>query len=65
LLFGLVWGLIGGGFLEELGWTGFAVPRLRRRYGAAATGLLVGIPWGSLHLLVIYWMGTPSGSVPL
>jgi membrane protease YdiL (CAAX protease family) len=26
LLFGIGWGLIGGGFLEELGWTGFAVP---------------------------------------
>jgi len=33
--------------LEELGWTGFAVPTLlRQRYGALATGLLVGVPWG-------------------
>src|SRR5918995_4828725 len=28
LLFGIGWGLIGGGLLEELGWTGFAVPTL-------------------------------------
>src|ERR671913_664966 len=28
LLFGIGWGLVGGGLLEELGWTGFAVPTL-------------------------------------
>jgi membrane protease YdiL (CAAX protease family) len=39
------------GGLEELGWTGFAVPRLRRRHSVLATGLLVGVPWGAWHLL--------------
>src|SRR5215208_7036362 len=40
LLFGIGWGLIGGGLLEELGWTGFAAPTLlrRMRYGVLATG---------------------------
>jgi uncharacterized protein len=42
LLMGIAYGLIGGGFLEELGWTGFAVPRLRLRYGALTTALIVG-----------------------
>jgi uncharacterized protein len=37
--------------LEELGWTGFAVPRLRRRYGVVATGLIVGVLWGAWHFL--------------
>jgi membrane protease YdiL (CAAX protease family) len=41
LLFGIGYGLIGGGFLEELGWTGFAVPRMRLRHGVLATGLIV------------------------
>jgi membrane protease YdiL (CAAX protease family) len=55
LFFGLAWGLIGGGFLEELGWTGFVVPRLRLRYGAVATGLTVGLLWGVWHFLIAFW----------
>jgi hypothetical protein len=39
------------GFFEELGWTGFATPRLRLRHGFLATGLIVGVPWGAWHLL--------------
>src|SRR5215207_3593346 len=48
LLSGIVAGLTGG-FFEELGWTGFAVPRLRLRYGVLATGLIVGLVWGAWH----------------
>lgn len=66
LLFGLSMGLIGGGILEELGWTGFAVPRLRSRYGALATALIVGVLHGAWHWLVIFWMGASTfGAVPL
>jgi membrane protease YdiL (CAAX protease family) len=43
VIFGLSWGLVGGGLLEELGWTGFAVPALRQRYGALTSGLIVGL----------------------
>jgi len=57
LLFGIAWGLIGGGFLEELGWTGFAVPGLRLRCGAFTTGLIVGVMWGVLHFILIFWGG--------
>lgn len=55
LLFGLGWGLIGGGLLEELGWTGFAVPKLKLRYGSLATGLIVGLLWGAWHFLIAFW----------
>ncbi|MFN8486245.1 MAG: CPBP family intramembrane glutamic endopeptidase [Caldilineaceae bacterium] len=55
LLFGIAWGLIGGGFLEELGWTGFAVPKLRLRYGVFTTALIVGILWGVWHFLIAFW----------
>ena len=66
LLMGLAYGLLGGGFLEELGWTGFAVPRLRLRHGVFTTGLLVGVPWGAWHLLQGLWVGgTYAGAIPL
>jgi membrane protease YdiL (CAAX protease family) len=60
LLFGIGWGLLGGGLLEELGWTGFAVPRLRLRYGGFTTGLIVGLLWGAVHFLIAFWA---SGSL--
>lgn len=65
LVMGLAYGLLGGGFCEELGWTGFAVPRLRQRYGVLATGLIAGVLWGAYHLSVIYWSTSPSGSLAL
>jgi membrane protease YdiL (CAAX protease family) len=55
LLFGLGWGLVGGGLLEELGWTGFAVPRLRTRFGPFRTGLIVGLLWGAWHFFIAFW----------
>ena len=55
LIFGLGWGLVGGGLLEELGWAGFAVPTLRQRHGALTTGLIVGLLWGTWHLLIAFW----------
>ncbi len=56
LLFGAGVGL-GAGFFEELGWTGFATPRLIRRYGVIAAGLLIGVLWGAWHILVNVWAG--------
>jgi membrane protease YdiL (CAAX protease family) len=39
------------GVCEELGWTGFATPTLRRRHSALATGVIVGVLWGLWHVL--------------
>jgi membrane protease YdiL (CAAX protease family) len=46
---------IGAGFFEELGWTGFAIPTMRSRFGVEATGLIVGLLWGAWHFLAIFW----------
>ena len=54
LLFALLVG-IGAGFFEELGWTGFAIPAMRSRFGVNTTGLVVGVFWGAWHFLAIWW----------
>ena len=52
--------------LEELGWTGFAVPRLRRNHDVVTTGLIVGVMWGAWHFLQgLFISGTYSGALPL
>lgn len=52
--------------LEEIGWTGFAVPRLRRRHTVPMTGLIVGVLWGLWHFLQqIFVSGTYAGPIPL
>ncbi len=62
---GIAIGLVGG-FVEELGWTGFAIPRLTPRYGVLGTGLIVGPVWGAWHLLQMWWVGsTSSDGLPL
>ncbi len=45
------------GLFEELGWTGFAVPRLRRRHDVFAAGLLLGLVWGVWHF-PLFWEGS-------
>ncbi len=65
LLLGIPVGL-GAGFFEELGWTGFAIPALWRRYGSLTTGLIVGGMWGAWHLVVNFWAGGgPAGGLSL
>jgi uncharacterized protein len=64
VLMGIVGGLIVGA-CEELGWTGFAVPRLKLRYGVFGTGLLVGVLWGAWHFPLFSGGRTSSGALPL
>jgi uncharacterized protein len=46
---------LAAGIFEEVGWTGFAIPRLGLRYGVLPTGLLVGVWWSAWHLLPNIW----------
>jgi len=52
---GLIMGFLGGGILEETGWTGFALPALRKRYGVFKSGLILGLVWAVWHFLPVYW----------
>ncbi|PWT84437.1 MAG: hypothetical protein C5B57_04835 [Blastocatellia bacterium] len=52
--------------LEEIGWTGFVVPRLRRRHSVAMTGLIVGVLWALWHFLQqVFVSGTYAGGIAL
>ena len=65
LLISIIAGLMVGIF-EELGWTGFAIPRMRLRYGVLGTGLIVGLLWGAWHFPPFFWgSGAASGALPL
>jgi membrane protease YdiL (CAAX protease family) len=64
LLTGVGVGLMVGIF-EELGWTGFVVPRMRLRYGIPTTGIIVGLLWGAWHFLAFWETNSFSGALPL
>jgi len=51
---GLVIGLIVG-FFEEIGWTGFALPKLQLKHRPLAAGLILGTLWGFWHLVADYF----------
>jgi membrane protease YdiL (CAAX protease family) len=51
-------------FFEELGWTGFAMPRLRRSHSILSTGLLMGVLWGAWHLPLFAGNTDAPGELP-
>jgi uncharacterized protein len=40
----------GPGLIEEIGWRGFALPYLQRRYSALASSLVIGLVWALWHV---------------
>jgi uncharacterized protein len=49
---------------EELGWRGFALPRMQARNSALKASLLIGILWGSWHL-PLWLLGRESNPISL
>lgn len=54
---GLAFG-IPAGFFEEIGWTGFAFPRMSLKLPPLHAAILLGLLWGLWHVPVINFLGT-------
>jgi uncharacterized protein len=59
---GILFG-IPAGFLEEIGWMGYAFPKMQSEHNGLAPGVLLGLLWALWHLPVINYLGaaTPHG----
>jgi membrane protease YdiL (CAAX protease family) len=49
---------LGGPLGEELGWRGFALPRLQQRHTALTSGVVLGLVWGLWHIPLYFVPGT-------
>jgi len=60
---GLAFG-IPAGIFEEIGWTGFAFPKLSTKLPPLRAAILLGLLWGCWHIPVINFLGTavPHGA---
>jgi membrane protease YdiL (CAAX protease family) len=56
---GILFG-IPAGFLEEIGWMGYAFPKMRSQGNGLAPGILLGLLWALWHLPVIDYLGTAT-----
>ena len=49
---------------EEIGWRGFALPRLQKRYNASIATLIVGTLWALWHLPLLFLVSNPMSEFP-
>jgi membrane protease YdiL (CAAX protease family) len=56
---GMLFG-IPAGFLEEIGWMGYAFPKMRSQSNGLTPSILLGLLWALWHLPVINYLGTAT-----
>lgn len=55
--------MIFGGGLEELGWRGFLLPALQKKFSVSTSTVIVGIIWACWHIPLFYISGTSQASM--
>lgn len=50
---------------EELGWRGYAMPKLQARYGSVWASLILGLLWALWHLPTFWIPGSPQYGLPI
>ncbi len=50
---------------EELGWRGYAIPKLLARVSPVAASLILGVLWGVWHLPTFFVPGAPQYGLPI
>jgi uncharacterized protein len=49
---------------EEIGWRGYALPKLLQTHSAVTASLILGVLWGGWHLPTFFIAGSPQASIP-
>lgn len=63
---GLAIGFFGGGLFEEIGWTGFVLPRLQQYHKPTISGIIIGLLWALWHIYPTYFgSGDINGNLSL
>ena len=60
--------VLGGPLFEEIGWRGFALPRMQPLHGPLVGSIILGLLWALWHLpefMVPTWAASSGGSSPL
>lgn len=60
----IVFQLFSGPIAEELGWRGFALPRLQAKYTALVSSLILGVIWTCWHIPYFFVTGATQMSIP-
>jgi len=58
-LMGVLFG-VPAGLLEEIGWTGFAFPKMSSQHNPLGASIALGLLWGLWHLPVVNYLGTAT-----
>ena len=60
----LLFTLFSGPIAEELGWRGFALPRLQAKHNALLSSLVLGVIWTCWHIPLFFVTGATQMSIP-